>query len=101
MPSQRQRIKGRFLKPVILRKDVHIVFSQQMEAPNATQWKADSLDELLLSDEKAMNTSSIAEEPSCEHLLYEALTVSTATLCNVSLLRGKRKMFSFRGPWYQ
>lgn len=61
MPSQLQRIKGRFfLKPVILRKDVHIVISQQVEASNGTQWKADSLDGLLTFDEEAMNTSSIA-----------------------------------------
>lgn len=59
MPSQPQRIKERFLKPVILRKDVHIIISKQMEVSNATQWKAASLDEFLTSDEKGMNTSSI------------------------------------------
>lgn len=78
--SQLQRTKGRFLKPVILRKDVHIIISQQMEASKATQWKADSLDELLTFD-------FIAQEPSCKHLLCETLFPHSYTY-NASLLRG-------------
>lgn len=54
VPSQLLRIKGRFLNPVNLSEDVHIAISQQREATNATQQKADHSDELLVFT-KAMN----------------------------------------------
>lgn len=50
-----------------------------MEASKATQWKADSLDELLTFD-------FIAQEPSCEHLLCETLFPHSYTY-KASLLR--------------
>lgn len=93
--------KGRFLKPVISRKDIHIVICQQMEASNGTQRKAGSLDEFLTLDEVAMNTSSIAFYSSRTFLVWSPNFFHRATLHNVSLPRGKGTVFSFRCPWYQ